>query len=96
MKSRCWVEISRSRIAANYRSVRDAARPAAVLGVVKADAYGHGALEVARVLCGEDTEWLAVSSVAEGVSLRRGGIAARILIMAGVSLNTFNLEDNHD
>lgn len=84
MKSRCWVEISRSRIAANYRSVRDAARPAAVLGVVKADAYGHGALEVARVLCGEDTEWLAVSSVAEGVSLRRGGIAARILIMAGV------------
>ena len=50
--SRCYVEISRSRIAANYRAVRDAVRPGAqVMGVVKANAYGQGAAEVARVLC---------------------------------------------
>ena len=41
-----------------------------VAGVVKADAYGHGALEVARVLCAEGARWLAVSSVDEGVQLR--------------------------
>ncbi len=55
-----------------------------VAGVVKADAYGHGALEVARVLCGEGASWLAVSSVDEGVQLRSGGIHdARILVMGG-------------
>ena len=84
MSARCWVEISRSRIAGNFRAVRDAAKPASLLGVVKADAYGHGALEVARILCAEGAQWLAVSSVAEGVALRRAGIAARILVMAGV------------
>ena len=55
-----------------------------VAGVVKADAYGHGALEVARVLCAEGARWLAVSSVDEGVQLRTGGIhGARILVMGG-------------
>jgi alanine racemase len=81
---RSWVEISRSRIAANYRAVRDATRPAAVLGVVKANAYGHGATEIARILCNEGAAWLAVSSVAEGIALRQAGIASRILVMAGV------------
>jgi alanine racemase len=83
--ARCYVEISRSRIAANYRAVRAAAGPrASVIGVVKANAYGHGAIEVARVLCAEGVEWLAVSSVEEGVALRQSGVACRILIMAGV------------
>jgi alanine racemase len=83
--TRCYVEISRSQIAANYRAVRDAIGPAAqVIGVVKADAYGHGAIEVSRVLCREGAAWLAVSSVDEGIALRRAGIACRILIMAGV------------
>lgn len=55
-----------------------------VAGVVKADAYGHGALEVSRVLCAEGARWLAVSSVDEGVQLRTGGIhGTRILIMGG-------------
>ena len=52
--------------------------------VVKADAYGHGALEVSRVLVAEGARWLAVSSVDEGVQLRNGGIAEpRILVMGG-------------
>jgi alanine racemase len=84
MNSRCWVEISRSRVAANYRAVRDAALPASVLAVVKANAYGHGAIEVSRILAAEGVEWLAVSSVAEGVALRQAGLAPRILVMAGV------------
>ncbi len=55
-----------------------------VAGVVKADAYGHGALEVSRVLLGEGARWLAVSSVDEAVNLRCAGIReARILVMGG-------------
>ena len=55
-----------------------------VMGVVKADAYGHGALEVARVLVAEGARWLAVSSVDEGVQLRNGGLhETRILVMGG-------------
>src|SRR4051812_13983626 len=83
--ARCYVEISRSRIAANYRAVRDAVAPGTgVIGVVKADAYGHGAVEVSRVLAAEGIEWLAVSSVDEGVALRSAGLGQRILVMAGV------------
>jgi len=82
---RCYVEISRSQIAANYRAVRDAVAPGAqIMGVVKANAYGHGAVEVARILCEEGAKWLAVTSVEEGIALRRAGINCRILVMAGV------------
>jgi alanine racemase len=55
-----------------------------VAGVVKADAYGHGALEVSRVLLAEGARWLAVSSVDEAVQLRCAGIVTpHILVMGG-------------
>lgn len=83
--SRCWVEISRSQIASNYQAVRAAAGlDIETVGVVKADAYGHGMLEVARILKGVGARWLAVSSVEEGIALRTGGIDLRVLVMAGV------------
>jgi alanine racemase len=83
--ARCYVEISRSRIAANYRAVRDAVGPSTeIIGVVKANAYGHGAVEVAQVLAAEGAQWLAVSSVEEGIALRRAGISCRLLVMAGI------------
>ncbi|MEO7652063.1 MAG: alanine racemase, partial [Bryobacteraceae bacterium] len=82
---RSYVQISRGQIARNYRSVREVVGPGVeVLGVVKADAYGHGAVEVSRVLEEEGARWLAVSSVEEGIALRLAGRAARILVMAGV------------
>ena len=81
---RSYALISREQIVRNYRSVRAAAGPGvAVMAVVKADAYGHGAVEVARVLVGAGVEWLAVSSVTEGVTLRRAGIRVPILVMTG-------------
>jgi alanine racemase len=82
---RSYALISREQLRQNYRSVRAAAGPGvAVMAVVKADAYGHGAEEVARVLVAEGVEWLAVSSVAEGATLRRAGIPVPILVMTGV------------
>jgi len=82
---RSYVLVSRDQIARNFRNVRSVVGPEVeVAGVVKADAYGHGALEVARVLCAEGARWLAVSSVDEGVQLRAAGIRdARILVMGG-------------
>ena len=79
---RCWVEVSRRQLAANFNAVRGAVGPAVeVMPVVKADAYRHGAVEVSRTLCAEGAQWLAVSNVEEGVVLRQAGIAANILIM---------------
>ncbi len=82
---RSYVLVSREQIARNFRNVRSVVGPhVEVACVVKADAYGHGALEVARVLCAEGAKWLAVSSVDEGVQLRGSGIHdARILVMGG-------------
>ena len=80
---RSWVEISRRQIAENYRAVRAAVGPGVeAVCVVKADAYGHGAVEVSRTLMAEGARWLAVSSADEGAALRQAGIAARILVMA--------------
>jgi alanine racemase len=82
---RSYVLVSRDQIARNYRNVRSVVGPEVeVAGVVKADAYGHGAIEVAKVLIAEGARWLAVSSVDEGANLRCGGIhQTRILVMGG-------------
>ena len=82
---RSYVLIDLGQIARNYRAVRDLVGPGVeVAAVVKADAYGHGAREVSRVLQAEGARWLAVSSVDEGVTLREAGLRApRILVMGG-------------
>jgi alanine racemase len=80
---RCWVEVSRAQIAANYQAIRKVVgERIEVMPVVKADAYRHGAIEVSRTLEEQGAGWLAVSSTDEGVSLRDAGIKARILVMA--------------
>ncbi|SPE38433.1 Alanine racemase [Candidatus Sulfopaludibacter sp. SbA6] len=82
---RSYVLVSRDQIARNYRNVLSVVGPGVeVAAVVKADAYGHGALEVSRVLVAQGAKWLAVSSVDEGVNLRCEGIhETRILVMGG-------------
>jgi alanine racemase len=81
---RCWIEVSRGRVAANFAAVTRLVGPGVeVCAVVKADAYGHGAVEVSRVLTAAGARWLAVSSFDEGVALREAGITGpRILVMA--------------
>lgn len=80
---RSWVEVSRKQIGDNFEAIRQLVGPGTeVMPVVKADAYRHGAVEVARVLEQRGTRWLAVSNTEEGAALRDAGIAARILVMA--------------
>ncbi|HYM12451.1 MAG TPA: alanine racemase, partial [Bryobacterales bacterium] len=66
---RSFVEISRQKLTANYQAIRRAAG-VEVLAVVKADAYGHGAVEAASTLETAGAGWFAVTSIAEGVELR--------------------------
>ncbi|MGA2271091.1 MAG: alanine racemase [Bryobacteraceae bacterium] len=82
---RSYVIVSREQIALNYRNIRSVVGSGVeVAAVVKANAYGHGAVEVSRVLAAEGAKWLAVSSVEEGVALRSEGIhQPRILVMGG-------------
>jgi alanine racemase len=98
MPYRSWVEVSRSQIAQNFEAIRQVVGPdVEVMPVVKADAYRHGAVEVARVLEEHGARWLAVSNTDEGVALRDAGIRARILVMADFlpfsreALLTYNL-----
>ena len=79
-----WAEISLTALRHNFRTIQDYVAPeAAVCCVVKADAYGHGAVECARALEREGALWFGVSSTDEGVCLRRSGISGRILLMSG-------------
>ncbi|MEM9174505.1 MAG: alanine racemase [Myxococcota bacterium] len=79
-----WAWIDREALRHNARRAIELAAGRAVIGVVKADGYGHGATEVARALLAEGVARLAVVSVAEGASLRRDGIGAPILLMGGI------------
>lgn len=82
LQKRTWAEISLENIRHNYRAIRSSL-PAGCrfLGVVKADAYGHGALRVSRLLQEEGADYLAVSCLDEALELRQGGISLPILIL---------------
>src|SRR5262245_11685343 len=81
---RSYVLISRGQIAPKYRHGKSAGgADVQGLGGLKAGAYGHGAIEVARVLESSGARWLAVSAVEEGIALREAGLKTRILVMAG-------------
>ena len=78
---RAWVEVDHAAIRHNLAAIRGLAPDAAVIGVVKADAYGHGVAEVARTLAAEGVERLAVATIDEAVALRSAGIDARIILL---------------
>ena len=79
---RTWAEIDLDALAHNYRRARELTGSGVrYLGVVKADAYGHGAIQVAEHLEQLGADYLAVSSLDEARELRHGGISAPILIL---------------
>lgn len=79
---RTWAEIDLDNLAENYRKLCQQVKPGTkFLGVVKADAYGHGALRVARKLEQLGADYLAVSNVEEAEELRHNGIRMPILLL---------------
>jgi len=79
-----WAEINRDSLAANFHIVKDRVGPnVKVMAVVKANAYGHGAVECAARLEAEGADWFGVALPEEGIELRNSGITKPILCLAG-------------
>ena len=79
---RTWAEIDLDALAHNYKVLRERiGKDVKFLGVVKADAYGHGAVKVSRLLEELGAEYLAVSSIDEAIELRHNDITMPILIL---------------
>ncbi len=79
-----FLEINLMRLAENYLAIQQKVAPARVMPVVKANAYGHGLIPVARRLISLGIEALAVAILEEGLALRQAGIEAPILVLGGI------------
>src|SRR5947209_16972580 len=79
-----WADIDLDALASNFRAVRERVGAGVkVMGVVKADAYGHGARECALRLADEGAEWFGVASPEEGFALRGAGVTQPVLSFGG-------------
>ena len=79
---RTWADISLDNLEHNYKTLREhVGKGPRFLGVVKADSYGHGAVQVSRTLEELGAEYLAVSNLEEAIQLRRGGVGLPVLIL---------------
>jgi len=79
-----WAEVSLATLRQNFRTVqKHVGTSVTVCAVVKADAYGHGAVECSRALEAEGAKWLGVTSLDEAIPLREARIHANILLMTG-------------
>jgi alanine racemase len=101
-----WAEVDLGALASNVRALRARAGRARLMAVVKADAYGHGAVPVARAALAAGAERLGTAIVEEALELRRAGIDAPVLVLgwtppertaealaAGIELTVTRLED---
>ena len=76
-------EIDLGALIRNLQTLRAAAPEVDVLAVVKADAYGHGAVPVSRALEAAEVRFLGVALVEEGLALREAGLKSEILVLGG-------------
>jgi len=83
-EERVWAEVDLDRIAANYRFLREQAGGVEIMAVLKADAYGHGVVPIARRLVEEGAAMIGVGDSSEAFELREGGIVAPILILGAI------------
>ncbi|HLE86048.1 MAG TPA: alanine racemase [Candidatus Brocadiaceae bacterium] len=80
-----WVEIDLNALRHNLLAVKKRVGPQIkILGIVKADAYGHGDYEVSRVLLNNSAEMLGIAILEEGIQLRDKGIKAPLLLLGGI------------
>ncbi|MEB3331795.1 MAG: alanine racemase [Synechococcaceae cyanobacterium] len=85
-RQRAWIEVSTEAIESNARALcRHIGPRTALMAVVKADGYGHGAVPVARAALAGGAASFGVATLAEGVELRRHGISAPVLVLGNLS-----------
>jgi alanine racemase len=81
----CWIEVNLGAIQRNFRAIQElVGEGVRIIGVVKANAYGHGAVEVARALCDAGASCLAVTRIEEAIPIRAAGVLTPILLLAPV------------
>lgn len=89
--SRCWAEIDLSKIQHNVKEIRKMIPSSTkIMAIVKANAYGHGDIEVAKELQKQGVDFFGVSSVDEAIVLRHAGIRENILILGYTPLEHFH------
>ncbi len=92
LSQRAWVEIEISALSYNVKQLLKILSPRTqLMAVVKADAYGHGAVTVAQTALESGASWLGVATVPEGIQLREAGIKAPVLIL-GASHTTEQIQ----
>lgn len=85
-RERAWVEIDLSALTHNVRQFRQiTGQQTQLMAVVKADAYGHGAVTTAKTALQAGATWLGVATVPEGIELREAGITAPILMLGATN-----------
>jgi alanine racemase len=90
------VEVNLDRLAENFQAIRQKVAPARVMPILKANAYGHGLVEVARLMESLGADYLGVAVLEEGVLLREQGIQAPILVLGGILGNQVPYFLRHD
>lgn len=83
-KTRAWAEIDLGALVRNLRAIRARVGGRRVVAVVKANAYGHGAVPVARALAADGCDAFAVISLDEAEELRDAGVRQPILVLGGL------------
>jgi alanine racemase len=79
-----YVEVDLNRLAENYRAIAAHVAPARVMPILKANAYGHGLVEVARKLEAVGAPYVGVAYLEEGLRLREHGVRLPVLVMGGI------------
>ncbi len=81
---RAWAEIYLDRLANNFKLIKKTVGKKKIMAAIKADAYGHGAVEVAKTLQKLGVDMFGVASIEEGIELRFAGIRTKIVILSPI------------
>jgi alanine racemase len=92
-----WVEVNLEYLAQNVKNIKNLIKPdAKLLAVVKADAYGHGAVMTAPTMLASGVDMLGVASIDEGLDLRNANVNADILVLGAVPIWAFESAVEND
>ncbi|MEJ8553952.1 alanine racemase [Tepidibacter sp. Z1-5] len=92
-----WAEINIENLKQNYKNIKKLLKEdTKICGVVKANAYGHGSVQIAKALVGEGVDYLAVATLEEGLELRNNDIKLPILCLGYIQENCFDLAVEND
>ncbi|MDX1688747.1 MAG: alanine racemase [Candidatus Promineifilaceae bacterium] len=91
-----FVEVDLDRLTGNFRAIKEHVAPAKMMVILKANAYGHGLVEIARHAVSMGADYLGVAFLEEGILLREEGISAPILVLGGLMGSQVHLFLDYD